>query len=178
MMSTASSLSRRQSLALIVKLMVLAAVLVFIWVLLANLGTPQHRRDGEQNKIADYMISENISSLGVGQLQKVTLRHREVWIFHRSQADIANIAQRGDSFRSVKNQYFVFFPYETRRQCQLNWQQGSKAFYDPCYGQYYDLTGRAVDDVEGGVSVPEIAPLPIPKYQFSATGQLLIDARK
>jgi len=133
MMSTASSLSRRQSLALIVKLMVLAAVLVFIWVLLANLGTPQH---------------------------------------------IANIAQRGDSFRSVKNQYFVFFPYETRRQCQLNWQQGSKAFYDPCYGQYYDLTGRAVDDVEGGVSVHEIAPLPIPKYQFSATGQLLIDARK
>ena len=173
-MQDVTSLSRRQSLALIVKLMILVAVLTFVWVLLASLGVSVSSSDNQKNKTADYFVRVDVSQIGVEQLHKTTLRHREVWIYHRSKIDIEQLKQETNDLRSVEDEYFVFFPYEARRNCQLNWEQGDKTFYDPCYAQHFDLAGRPVSSDKQS----DVVSLRIPEYQFSGIGQLLIDVRK
>ena len=163
------SLSRRQSLALIVKLMVFVAVLAFVWVILASLTL------NEQNtkEVPEHFINIDVSSLDAGKLRKVTIFHKEIWIYRRSERDIQQLKQLDDSLRSVVDEYFVFFPYEPIRNCQIQWDEHDRTFLDPCFGNQFDLAGRIVK----GKHKDQDIYLPIPNYSSASPGQLKIDAR-
>lgn len=166
-MSSYHHYEHRQSLAQLVKILILIALLAFTWVIIASLSTPQH--DADENVSA--LVEVDVSVLRPGMIKKVTLHHREVWIYHRSKQDIEKLKKQNQPMRSLKDEYFVFFPYEPKRQCLVNWDESKRSFYDTCNARYFDLTGRA----EASVSPPAI--LPIPGYHFASEQLIQIDAR-
>ena len=168
-MSDDTSLSRRQSLALIVKLMVFVAILAFIWVILASLTFNQQ----SIKEVPGHYINIDVSSLEAGKLRNVSSRHKEIWIYRRSESDIQQLKQAGDSLRSVVDEYFVFVPYEPLRNCQVQWNEHDRTFHDPCSGNQFDLAGRIVK----GKHKNQDIYLPIPEYLYTPPGQLNIDAR-
>ncbi|MGD8526391.1 MAG: hypothetical protein PVJ63_09075, partial [Thioalkalispiraceae bacterium] len=72
-MSTDVSLSRRQTLALLVKLMLLVALLAFVWIIMASFTV--NTQDAEQ--IPDYYVELDVSTLQPGGLRKERLGHKE-----------------------------------------------------------------------------------------------------
>ncbi|MGD8483464.1 MAG: hypothetical protein PVF81_01230 [Thioalkalispiraceae bacterium] len=167
-MSTDVSLSRRQSLALLVKLMLLVALLAFVWVIMASFTV--NTQDAEQ--IPDYYVELDVSTLQPGGLRKERAGHKEVWIYRRSESDLQRLKQQVVALRSVDDEFFVFFPYEPVRHCQVQWHAQQRSFYDPCSANHFDLTGRVLS--EQGQPVY----LPTPQHRYSAAGYLLIDVRE
>lgn len=163
------SLLRRQSLAFIVKLMFLVGIMAFIWVLLASLTFQQAAND----ETPEHIVSVDVSNLEPGQLRKVSLRHKEVWIVRRSETDIQKLKQLTSELRSVDDHYFVFFPYEPSRHCLVQWNEHQRTLHDPCSGQMFDLAGRRI---EASSKQPPLL-LPVPRYNYTSPGQLKIDAR-
>jgi Rieske Fe-S protein len=168
-MPESHSLSRRQSLAQIVKFLVLVAMLAFSWVIFSSFTT------SGQDKVntAAYYVDVELSGLEAGQLRKVSLRHRQVWIYHRTDSDIQRLKKSAKSLRSEQDKYFVFFPYEPQRNCLLSWDETNRAFYDPCFARHFDLAGRRLNDKQAGLPML----LAIPQYRFISPRQLQIDAR-
>lgn len=164
-----ASLSRRRSLALIVKLMLLIAVLAFVRVIFSSLTFNEHTT----NEIPGYFINIDVSNLEAGKLRKVTAFEKEIWIYRRSEDDIWQLKKVNNSLRSVSDEYFVFFPYEPLRNCLIQWDEHDRTFYDPCFANQYDLAGRIVK----GKHKDQVLLLNILKYRFSLPGQLIIDAR-
>jgi hypothetical protein len=157
----------RQFLAQLVKILILVALLAFTWVIIASLSTPQH--DTDENVTPVFEV--DVSALKPGTLKKVPLRHREVWIYRRSTQDIEKLKKQKQPMRSLKDEYFVFFPYEPKRQCLVNWEESKRSFYDTCNARYFDLAGRT----EVPVSPPVM--LSIPDYRFASEQLIQIDAR-
>ena len=166
-MSSSPQYEQRRLLAQVLKILILVALLAFTWVIMASLSTPRQDADEDTKPVTQV----DISGLKPGMLKKVSLRHREVWIYHRTMQEIAQLKQQNQPMRSSKDEYFVFFPYEPKRQCLVNWDESKRRFYDTCHARYFDLTGRA----EVPVSPPAV--LPIPGYRFVSEQLIHIDAR-
>ena len=165
-MADSNSRQRRQLLAQLVRLLFFIGLLAFSWVIFSSL-TINHQGE-EQTSYSG--IEVDIAHLKPGQLKKVSLRHKEVWIFHRTTQDIAQLKKQGGSLRSQRDAFFVFFPYEPKRQCLVNWEQSSVRFYDTCNARYFDLAGRLIDEKSS-------AELAIPEYRFVSDHLIQIDAR-
>lgn len=163
------SLSRRQLLAFIVKFMFVIAIVAFAWVLLASLTFTE--QDNKQSP--EHFINIDVSALEVSKLRKVSLRHKEVWIYRRSENDIEQLNLASNSLRSQDDNYFVFFPYEPTRNCLVQWNEHDRAFHDPCSGQSFDLAGRRI---KRNGSEQDVY-LPLPQYHYTSPGQIKIDAR-
>lgn len=167
-MSLSPQYEQRRLLAQVLKILILVALLAFTWVIIASLSTPQQYSDQDKKPV----IEIDVSGLKPGMLKKVSLRHREIWIYHRTTQEITRLKKQNQPMRSSRDEYFVFFPYEPRRQCLVNWDESKRRFYDTCNARYFDLAGRA--------EVTETPPamLPIPGHRF-VSGQLIqIDARE
>jgi len=168
-MSGNTSLSRRRSLALIVKLMLSIAMAAFVWVIFSSLNLSTDNED----KTASHNIYVDLENLGVGKIHKVSSGYREIWIYHRSEHDIKQLRNIHLSLRSNHPTYFVFYPYEKQRNCQVNWDEHNKQFFDPCFGNYFDLSGRMIG--EGRKN--EVKELSVPEHQFISETQLEVDTR-
>lgn len=166
-MSSSPRYEQRQLLAQVLKILILVALLAFTWVIIASLSSPQQGADEDKKPV----IEVDVSSLKPGMLKKVSLHHREVWIYHRTTQEIEQLKKQNQPVRSNRDEYFVFYPYEPKRQCLVNWDEAKRRFYDTCNARYFDLAGRA----EVPVSPP--AMLAIPGYRFVSNQLIQIDAR-
>ena len=165
-MTDSNSRQRRQLLAQLVRLLFFIGLLAFGWVIVSSL-TINHQ--GEE-QTSHSGIEVDIAQLKPGQLKKVSLRHKEVWIFHRTTEDIAQLKKQGGSLRSQRDAFFVFFPYEPKRQCLVNWDETSRRFYDTCNARYFNLAGHLVGE-------KDTIELAIPEYRFVSEHLIQIDAR-
>ena len=159
--------ARRQFLARLVRFLFFIGLLAFSWVIISNL-TFNHNIEEESTQVGSEV---DLTTLKPGQLRKVSLRQREVWIYHRTVQDIAQLKKQNKLLRSKREKYFVFFPYEPKRQCLVNWDPSSRSFYDTCNARNFDLAGHLVDGKN-----PASATLSVPEYRFVSEHVLLIDA--
>lgn len=167
-MSANTQHGRRQFLAQLVKFLFLVGLLAFTWVLFSSLTITRQDED-ESNQ---YFMDVDVSELKPGQVKKVSLQYKEVWIYHRSNEDIAQLKKQGLPLRSVREQYFVFFPYEPKRGCVVNWDSAGKTFYDTCNARHFDLAGR----VQSQTASPTVQ-LGMPGYRFASDRLIQIDVR-
>jgi Rieske Fe-S protein len=167
------SMSLRSFLWFMMLVLIFIGVTQFSWVVFKSL-TSSNDDDEQADKVNQQLLKIDISSLVPGQLYKTDFLHKEIWVYHRTEDEITGLKQHREEMRSVNEKYFVFFPYETRRNCQVNLDVHKRVFYDPCYGQAYDMAGYPVD-----VVAPQgVQPLPVPAYQISNNGLLLINTIK
>jgi Rieske Fe-S protein len=167
-MSVNAQHERRQFLAQLVKFLLLIGLLAFAWVLVSSL-TVTHQDEDESNQ---YYMDVDVSELKPGQVKKVSLQYKEVWIYHRSNDDIAQLKKQALPLRSVREQYFVFFPYEPKRGCVVNWDSAGKTFYDTCNARHFDLAGRVLPQT----GLPTVQ-LSMPGYRFASDRLIQIDVR-
>lgn len=167
-MPDASQLERRQFLSQLVRFLFLVGLLAFTWIIISSLSSTHL---SENNK-SDTGIEIELSDLQPGELKKIALQHKEVWVYYRSDKDIEQLKKQNHSLRSQRDAYFVFYPYEPRRQCVVNWDDTNRSFYDTCNARYFDLAGRAI-----GVNSSQQELLPVPEYQFISAQTIQIDAR-
>ena len=167
-MSENAQHGRRQSLAQLVKFLFLIGLLAFSWVLVSSLTVSHH--DGDESN--QYYMDVDVSELKPGELKKVSLQHKEVWIYHRSNKDIEQLKKHNLPLRSVREQYFVFFPYEPKRSCVVNWDDTAKTFYDTCNARHFDLAGRLLKQ-----TTSPVVQLAIPGYRFASDRLIQIDVR-
>ncbi len=171
----------RLALRVLVKLLLLAAVVSFLWVLCSPLlrsTLPQ----AEQRVIVD------IAGLAVGEVKYITVQQREYLIMHRSRAMLdclltvepylfdpkSHLARQpsglAQAYRSLQPAYFIALAHEPDLACPIRqvfdrpdkdalpeaaaWCGG---FQDQCRGSVYDPAGRvyAKQAGERNLSIPE-----------------------
>ncbi len=143
----------------------------------------------EKAKAAGAPIEVDISKLETGQLVRVLWRKKPVWIFRRSQTEIANLnslynqladpnsdvvsqqkSYARNNTRSIKPEIAVIIGICTHLACSPTYRPeiappdlGSTwkgGFYCPCHGSRFDLAGR----VYKGAPAP--TNLAIPPYRY------------
>jgi len=127
----------------------------------------------------------DLSNLEAGQVEVVPWPGGEVWIYYRTQPEIQHLqtVARGtlrdpDSeqseqpagvitgYRSLKPEYFVFLPRETRRGCQVQQIElpaGITGYSEACYGARFDNAGRVFKHS----GQPDQHNLTIPPHEFT-----------
>lgn len=151
----------------------------------------------EDNEQQHY-LAYDISNLARGEVKKLKRFSSEVWVYYRTPDDIrqikamqyemlrdplSNHSQQPPGmlpdFRSLNTDYFVFIPFESRKQCQVQLDQlptGQNGFSEVCYRGYFDTAGRAL----ASHGHQEQENLSVPSYQWQ-DGQdektLLLDRR-
>ena len=117
-------------------------------------------------------IDVNVDHLGEGELIKVILANKPVWILKRSPDEIELLNRENrqlrdprsefshqpeqvkNSLRSIRPEYFVFYPICTHLGCALDFKPDGRAggvpssspypqFFCPCHNGVFDLAGRA-----------------------------------
>ena len=137
----------------------------------------------------------DISGLSRGEIKKIKQFSSEVWVYYRTLQDIEQIntmhhdilrdpqsqhsqqpAEMLPKFRSLNKDYFVFIPFETQKQCQVQPDRlpsGHNGFSEGCYRGFFDAAGRAL--ALGGHR--EQKNLIVPPYQWQDEKTLLLDRR-
>jgi Rieske Fe-S protein len=167
-MSTNPGYERRQLLAQLVKLLSMIGLIALAWVFVASLTSTQQTEDKKMTR----GIEVNVSQLKPGQLRKLSLGHKEVWVYHRSSEDVEQLKKDNPDLRSQHDNYFVFFPYEPKRQCLVNWDANNRSFYDTCNARHFDQAGRLAGN-KGSLQVQ----LTVPEHHFVSEQVIQIDAR-
>lgn len=167
-MPTDTQYERRQLLAQLVKFLFFIALLAFSWVIISSLTIDN--KDGDKGN--QQYLDVDVTGLKAGQIKKVSMKYREVWIYHRSKKDIEQLKKQKQSLRSVRDDYFVFFPYEPKRGCMVNWDDTARTFYDTCNARHFDLAGRLMKKVD---SHP--VQLAVPDYRYATDRLIQIDVR-
>lgn len=144
-----------------------------------------------------WMVEVDLSDLGVGQMRAVPWPGGEVWIYRRTRQEIQHLqtttmdtlrdpaSQHSDqptaaknAYRSLKPDYFVFIPRETRRGCQIQQIElpaGMTGYSEACYGARFDNAGR----IFRHSGQPEQHNLTIPPHEFSGPTRIrLLPAAK
>lgn len=111
-----------------------------------------------------WYVEVDLAQLVPGQWQSVAWLGGEVWIYARTSAEIAAL-QTADTthlrdpdsrnsqqpvaarnaYRSLKPEYFVVLPRETKRGCQvqqIQLQEGINGYSEACYAARFDNAGR------------------------------------
>jgi ubiquinol-cytochrome c reductase iron-sulfur subunit len=137
-----------------------------------------------------WYVEVDLSRLVPGQLQSVPWPGGEVWIYARTQREMQMLqtaeierlrdpdsrhsqqpAAASNAYRSLKPDYFVFLPRETRRGCQIQQielQAGINGYTEACYGARFDNAGRILKDS----GQPDQHNLTVPPHEFVATNTL------
>ena len=167
-MSTKPGIEHRQLLAQLVKLLFMIGLFALAWVFVASLTSTQQTDDRKMTP----GIEVDVSQLKPGQLRKLTLGYKEVWIYHRSSEEVDQLKKDSPDLRSQHDNYFVFFPYEPKRQCLVNWDPNNRSFYDTCNARHFDQAGRLV-----GKDSSSQVQLSVPEHYFVSDQVIQIDAR-
>jgi ubiquinol-cytochrome c reductase iron-sulfur subunit len=136
-----------------------------------------------------------------GEITEVDWLGRPVWIYRRTPADLSTLrklreqlrdpdsqsseqpVEARNPLRSLREEYFVFVPLETSRNCQVHYvgsdefgtgeQDWYGGFVEPCHEARFDLAGRVYHHYGN----PEQRNLIVPPHQFQAPQKLVIGAR-
>jgi ubiquinol-cytochrome c reductase iron-sulfur subunit len=137
-----------------------------------------------------WIIEVDLADLAAGQIRAVPWPGGEVWVHYRTLPDIQYLqtvatetlrdpaSHHSDQpeavitgYRSLKPEYFVFIPRETRRGCQIQQielQAGITGYSEACYGARFDNAGRILKDS----GQPDQQNLTIPPHEFSGQTRL------
>lgn len=131
----------------------------------------------------DYTDEVSLPTLAAGELYRFSWRGIELAIYRRTTQDLQQLSrhtadlrdsqsQHSDqpadlqtAWRSADKNYFVFFPYESRKHClvQLNEERGTAViFQEPCFGAQYDAAGRIL----AASGHPQQLNLAVPPHQL------------
>lgn len=135
------------------------------------------------------------------EITKADWLGRPVWIYRRTPADLRALrklkeqlkdpesqsseqpVEARNPLRSLREEYFVFIPLETSRNCQVHYVGSDEfgtyerdwygGFVEPCHEARFDLAGR----VYKNYSNPGQRNLNVPPHRFLAPQKLEIGAR-
>ena len=137
-----------------------------------------------------WMVEVDLSGMEAGQIQVIPWPGGEVWVHFRTRQDIQHLqtiatdslrdpasqhsdqpdAVNNDS-RSLRPEYFVFLPRETRRGCQvqhIELQVGITGYSEACFGARFDNAGRIFKNS----GQPDQHNLTVPPHEFSGPARL------
>ena len=145
----------------------------------------QHAGSDSGDASNPWIVEVDLADLEVGQIHTVPWPGGEVWIHYRTQKDIQYLrstaidtlrdpasqqsnqpAAATNGYRSLKPEYFVFLPRETRRGCQvqqIELSAGITGYSEACYGARFDNAGRIFKHS----GQPDQHNLTIPPHEFS-----------
>lgn len=177
-MSSARRLYLRVTLKLLILLGLGLAAVPFI-------ASLRHVGSDAGNSGNPWIVEVDLSGLAAGQIRAVPWPGGEVWVHARTRQDILYLQTAAlDSmrdpasrysdqptavitdYRSLKPEYFVFLPRETRRGCQvrqIELQAGITGYSEACYGARFDNAGRIFKHS----GQPDQHNLTIPPHEFS-----------
>ena len=126
---------------------------------------------------------------------------RPVWIYRRTPADLGTLLEIREQLRdpesqfseqptearnpsrSLRDEYFVFIPLETSRNCQVHFVGADEfgtherhwygGFVEPCHKARFDLAGR----VYKNFGIPKQQNLSVPPHRFLTPYKLEIGVR-
>jgi len=151
----------------------------------------------EKAKAAGAPVEADIGKLEPGQMMRIKWRGKPVWIVHRTERNLADLATLDDILldpdsedtgqqpdycknptRSIKEQYLVAVGICTHLGCSPTYRPDvapadlgadwKGGFFCPCHGSRFDLAGR----VFAGVPAPK--NLEIPPYQYLTDTTILV----
>jgi len=157
--------ARRLYLKVTLKLMLLVGLGLAAIPFIASL---RHAADEAGNTNNPWYVEVDVSRLMPGQLHSVPWPGGEVWIYARTPQEIQALQSAAthalrdpdsrqsqqpvaasNAYRSLKPEYFVVLPRETRRGCQVQQialSAGMSGFREACYGAKFDNAGRIFRD--------------------------------
>ena len=190
-MPSPPSQNKRLILSVLLKLLILTGLLIFSVPFIASL----FQADSDEDDVLKHISAHDISALEHGEIHKIKQLSFEVWVYYRTPEDIEQINSMQHhflrdpqsklsqtppdmlpEFRSLNKDYFVFIPYETQKQCQVQpdlLPSGQNGFSEVCYRGFFDTAGRALA-AHGG---HEQKNLPVPPYEWRDEKTLLLDRR-
>ena len=153
--------------------------------------TSLQRADHETSEDSNPWYAEvDLTGLAPGQWQSVAWPGGEVWIYARTPREMKALqmaeldrlrdpdshfsqqpAAARNSYRSLKPEYFVVLPRESRRGCQvqqIQLQAGINGYTEACYGARFDNAGRIFKD-SGDVDQRNLS---VPPYEFLGPSRL------
>ncbi len=157
---------------------------------------------GDDDSISDTAgVVVTLWELKPGEFAQSEWLGRPVWIYRRTPSDLRTLpgikeqlrdpksqeseqpAAARNPFRSLRQDYFVFIPLETSRNCQVHYvgadEFGTKGghwyggFVEPCHQARFDLAGRAYKNF----GIPEQRNLSVPPHRFLSPHKLEIGVR-
>ena len=160
--------NRRLHLVRATKLLALVALLMLLTPFVASVFSPDGGQSGHR-PVPGLVV--DLTGLEQGEMQKLTWDGKPVWIYHRTELDIAGImrlsaelvdpdslrsdqpADMRNPLRSENRAYFVFVPLETSRNCRVHMVPAGEpgavdalpwygGLAEACYGAHFDLAGR------------------------------------
>ncbi len=175
------SRARRLYLRVTLKLLILIGLGLAAIPFIASLQQGEHAATDSGNP---WHVEVDLTSLEAGGIRVVPWPGGEVWIHFRTRQDIQylptitdRLRDPGSQFsqqpgtvstdtRSLRPEYFVFLPRETRRGCQvqqIELQVGITGYSEACYGARFDSAGR----IFTGSGQADQQNLPVPPHEFS-----------
>ncbi len=190
----AETSNRRLHLVRTTKLLSVVALALLLTPFVASLFSSD---DGQPERRPVSGMLVDVAGLAPGEVQRLVWEGKPVWIYRRTEADIAGIAQlsaeladpdsvrseqpsnMGKPLRSEKRGYFVFVPLETRRNCRVHLVPAGDigavdglawygGFAEACYGAHFDLAGR----IYAATGSEQQRNLAVPPYRFIGETQL------
>lgn len=149
----------------------------------------RHADNAPGKETNPWYVEVDLTRLIPGQVQSVSWPGGEVWIYARTPQEIqalqaaethalrdpdSRMSQQppaaSNVYRSLKPEYFVFLPRETRRGCQVQQIElaGMTGFAEACYGARFDNAGRIFKDS----GQAEQHNLTVPPHEFVAARRL------
>ncbi len=123
-----------------------------------------HSDSGTRKETSPWYVEVDLAPLVPGEWQTVAWPGGEVWIYARTSHEIAALqtadpgrlrdpdsrhSQQPDAasnaYRSLRPEYFIVLPRETKRGCQVQQvqlQAGINGYTEACYGARFDNAGR------------------------------------
>ncbi len=190
----AETSNRRLHLVRTTKLLSVVALILLATPFVDSLFSPDHGRP-DRRPISGLVV--DLAGLTPGKIRRLAWEGKPVWIYHRTEANIAGLAQLSaeladpdsqesqqppgmrNPLRSAKRTYFVFVPLETRRNCRVHLVPAGEVgaveglawhggFAEACYGAHFDVAGR----IYAATGNPQQRNLTVPPYRFVGDTQL------
>ena len=163
-MNDSSSLKRRQFLAGLLKLLFFIG---FIFISIPFISSFSSNSINEKKiTITPWVMEVPLPNLVTGNITSLSWSGGHAWIYARTINDIKNLKKvttslhdafsrqsaqpdaMKNNFRSVSEKYFVFIPFENKRNCQVRLYESDNnepekiVFTEPCFSAKYDAAGR------------------------------------
>ena len=170
--------------------MKLLLLLGFVLAAIPFLASLRHVENGPGETSNPWYIEVDLARLQPGQWQSVSWLGGEVWIYARTPREI-EVLQAAETtrlrdpdsrysqqpvaarnvYRSLRSDYFVVLPRESRRGCQvqqIQLQEGINGYGEACFGARFDNAGRIFTDS----GQPDQRNLTIPPHEFIGAKRL------
>lgn len=178
---------RRLYLKVILKLLLLLGLALAVIPFIVSLRQVENEVVAATNP---WYVEVDLARLATGQWQSVPWPGGEVWIYARTPREIAALqtaetdrlrdpdsrhsqqpTAARNAYRSLRPDYFVVLPRESRRGCQvqqIQLQTDINGYSEACYGARFDNAGRIFKDS----GQPDQHNLSVPPHEFTSANRL------